>query len=109
MLLQVVNLVLQASAEQLERDRLPGLGLKLEIIDVLDDFEPAGDDARQRNARGLRRRIVGAAFEHDRIIDDDKLADAGDTQRGGEAKLAQAKRGVWRGGYLELEWPNESL
>ena len=45
--LQVVNLVLQAGAEHLKRERLAGLGVELEVIDVLRDFDAAVHDARQ--------------------------------------------------------------
>ncbi len=74
-LLQVMDLVLNPRAVHLERKDLARLCLELEIIEVLDDFELAGQDARQVDRLRLRDRVIGWRFHDDGIIDDQKLAD----------------------------------
>jgi hypothetical protein len=102
-LLQVVNLVLQPGAEHLEADDFPLPGVELEVIEVLDDFELAGQHARQLDGLSLGGRVVIGSLQDDRIIDDHELPDRRDAERAGDAELAHAERGVLGDGHLHLD------
>jgi hypothetical protein len=102
MLLQIVNLVLQAGTEDLEGKRLPGFDTELEPVNVLNGFNPAADHAGQRDGIGLFGKIVIALFLDDRVIDHQELADTGDAKRRGQAKVADAEGRVGGDSHIEL-------
>src|SRR5207248_3814191 len=107
--LQVVNLVLEPSAEHLEGYRLPGLGLELIEINVLRGLDATADHAGDLDVIGLGERIIVTAFLDNRIITDDQLTDAGNAEGGSEAELMNTKPCISRNYELELDGARRRL